>query len=297
MICGRRAMRRLLPACVAFMVACVATSAADSGDYLRDRGPGMPTSMFGTYIQKGQLLVYPFYEYYSDRDFEYKPSEWGYGLPSDFRGKFRANEGLIFLGYGLTDRLAVEFEMAYIDATFEKAPEDPSGVPAKIEESGTGDVEGQLRYRWNREDERRPEWFSYFEAVSPQQRDKLLIGTADWELKLGTGAVKGFAWGTMTARTAMEYTLENGKFDVGEYAVEYLRRLSPSWRLYAGFEGFQDELTQITELQWRFTDSATLKLNNAVGITSKATDWAPEVGIVFSFSGSDLRSALPLLGR
>jgi hypothetical protein len=27
----------------------------------------------------------------------------------------------------------------------------------------------------------------------------------------------------------------------------------------------------------------TVTLNNAFGVTSKATDWAPEIGIVFSF--------------
>jgi hypothetical protein len=26
-----------------------------------------------------------------------------------------------------------------------------------------------------------------------------------------------------------------------------------------------------------------LKVNNAFGVTSKATDWAPEIGIVFAF--------------
>ena len=29
-----------------------------------------------------------------------------------------------------------------------------------------------------------------------------------------------------------------------------------------------------------------VKINNGLGLTSKATDWAPEVGIVFSFGGN-----------
>ena len=37
--------------------------AEDLPSYLRDRGPGIPTSMFGVYVTKGQLLVYPFFEY------------------------------------------------------------------------------------------------------------------------------------------------------------------------------------------------------------------------------------------
>jgi len=251
--------------------------------YLKDRGTGLPTSMFGTYIREGELLVYPFFELYLDNDMEYKPAELGYGLEEDFRGKYRATEGLIFLGYGITDWLAVEFEAAVIKASLEKAGDDPTGTPEKIEESGSGDIEGQVRMRWMRENENRPELFSYFEAVSPQQRDKVLIGTPDWELKFGTGLIRGFSWGTMTFRGAGEYSVEESKMDIGEYAVEYLKRLSPSWRMYLGVEGTQDEMELITEAQWHVTDSIFLKFNNAFGITSKATDWAPEIGCMFSF--------------
>jgi hypothetical protein len=250
--------------------------------YLKDRGTGQPTSMFGTYIHEGELLIYPFYEYYRDNDLEYKPAELGYGLDEDFRGKYRANEGLIFVGYGITDWLAVEFEAAIIKASLEKSPDDPSNMPARIEESGSGDVEGQIRARWQRENERRPEIFSYFEAVSPQQKDKLLIGTPDWELKLGSGLIKGFSWGTLTARAGVEYLLEDSSWDLGEFAVEYLKRLSPSWRIYLGVEGTQDEIGLITEVQCHFSDAAYLKFNNGFGITSKATDWAPEIGVIFS---------------
>lgn len=249
--------------------------------FLRDRGTGLPTSMFGIYIREGELLVYPFFEYYRDQNMEYKPAELGYGLDKDFRGKFRASEGLIFIGYGITDWLAIELEAAVIKASLETSSDDPSGIPGKIEESGMGDVEGQLRARWMRESESKPEVFSYFEAVTPN-RDKLLIGTPDWEFKLGAGLTKGFSWGTMTVRTAVEYPLEEPALVLGEYAVEYLKRLSPSWRMYLGVEGTEDEVELIAEAQWHITDSIFLKLNNAFGITSKATDWAPEVGILFS---------------
>ena len=49
-------------------------------DYLRDRGTGVPSSMFGTYIEKQQLLVYLYYEYYYDTDMEYEPADFGYGI-------------------------------------------------------------------------------------------------------------------------------------------------------------------------------------------------------------------------
>lgn len=251
--------------------------------YLRDRGAGLPTSMFGTYVRKGELLVYPFFEYYFDNDMEYKPAELGYGLHRDFQGKYRASEGLIFIGYGIFDWLAVELEAAVIKASLETLVDDPSGTPDKIEESGSGDVEGQLRLRWLRENESRPEVFSYFEAVSPQQRDKVLIGTPDWEFKFGMGLIRGFSRGTVTLRVTGEYSVEESKLDLGEYAVEYLKRLSPSWRMYLAVEGTQDEVGLITEAQWHITDSIFLKLNNGFGITSKATDWAPEIGCVFSF--------------
>jgi len=276
----------LLPALV--VSAAAIPTRAQSGElpaYLKDRGTGQPTSMFGTYINDGELLVYPFFEYYLDDDMEYSPQELGYGLDEDYRGKYRASEYLLFVAYGFTEWLAVELEAAvYIDARLETSPDDPTGVPSVIEESGTGDVEGQLRVRIARETESRPEFFSYFEAVSPQQEDKVLIGTPDWEYKLGAGVVRGFGFGTMTFRLAGEYEMEESVFELGEYALEYLNRLSPTWRLYLGLEGNQDELEFIPEAQWHIrTDKIVVKLNSAVGVTSKATDWAPEVGVVFSF--------------
>jgi hypothetical protein len=250
--------------------------------YLRDRGPGQPTSMFGTFIRRGELLVYPFFEYYHDHNFEYEPADLGFGLATEFRGRYRASEALLFLGYGVIDWLALEFEAAAISATLYKNPNDPSPLPYRLHESGIGDVEGQLRVRWLDETARRPLVFSYLEATSPRQRSKPLIGTPDWEFKLGTGLSRGFRWGTLTLRVAVEYSKHEKKLIPGEYAIEYLKRLSPSWRLYLGIEGTEDEVEQIAELQWRLGRGVTLKLNNAFGITSKATDWAPEVGVLFS---------------
>ncbi len=254
----------------------------DLSMYLKDRGTGLPTSLFGTYVRKGELLVYPFFEYYLDNNAEYKPAELGYGLDEDFRGKYRAQEGLIFVSYGISSWLAIELEAAVIKAALEKSRDDPSRTPNKIEESGLGDVDGQLRARWTRENESRPEIFSYFEVVTPN-RDKVLIGTPDWEFKFGTGLTRGFSWGTMTLRAAVEYPLEESTLALGEYAVEYLKRLSSSWRVYLGVEGTEDEVELITEAQWHLSDSIFFKFNNGFGMTSKATDWAPEIGFMFSF--------------
>ena len=84
---------------------------------------------------------------------------------------------------------------------------------------------------------------------------------------MGTGVIRGFSWGTMVVKASVEYSMEENKFEIGEMAIEYLKRLSPHWRIYVGLEGAEDEI----------------KFNNAFGVTSKATDWAPEIGIMFRF--------------
>jgi hypothetical protein len=225
------------------VVLCIAASQSTTAqelDRTRDRGTGIATSMFGTYIERGQILFYPFVEYYHDNDAEYSPAELGYGLDRDFRGEYRAIEGLIFLAYGVSDRLAVEIEAAVISARQNRSPEDPTAIPDRIEESGLGDVEGQLRWRWQRETGNRPELFSYFETVFPVQKAKKLIGTQDWEFKLGGGLIRGFGWGTLTARLSVVY--DEGEAGTGEYALEYLRRLSSLLAVYAGVEGTEDEM-------------------------------------------------------
>jgi hypothetical protein len=119
--------------------------------------------------------------------------------------------------------------------------------------------------------------------VVPHAKDKPLIGTPGWESKIGIGLTRGRSWGTLTARAAVEYDSgSTSELDFGEYAIEYLRKVSPSWRLFAGFEGTQDELSLITEAQWHLSPNVFLRLNNGIGVTSKATDWEPEVGIVFA---------------
>ena len=250
---------------------------------LRDRGTGQPVSQFGTYIQKGQLLVYPFFEYYQDANAEYAPNEFGGTQDVDYRGKYSAAEALLFVAYGFTDRFAIELEAAYIDAELETAPEDTTGLADQISESGLGDVEGQLRFRWREETNRGPEFFSYFETVFPTADEGSLIGTSDWEFKLGVGAVRGYGWGTMTARLAIDYDNAENKFGMGEAAIEYLRRLSSHWRVFGAVEGNEDEVEAIAEVQWHFARRACLKLNSGFGVTSKATDWAPEAGVMFNF--------------
>jgi len=251
--------------------------------YLKDRGTGISSSMFGTYIKKGEFIFYPYYEYYYDQDTEYNPAEFSYNLDQDFQGRSRAHEGLIFWGYGITDKLAFEIEAAVVTETHYKSKDDPSDMPDKLKESGLGDVESQLRWRWTKETKSRPEIFSYYETVFPLQKNRKLIGTKDWELKLGSGIAKGFHWGTMTLRLSAEYAAEEDEIALGEYAVEYLKRISQLFRFYLGVEGSEDEVEFITDFQFHVLSNAFIRVNNAFGVTSKATDYAPEVGVLFHF--------------
>lgn len=274
---------RMALAC-AIVVLPLTAQAQDQPPYLRDRGTGVSTSMFGTYVRKGELLLYPFVEWYADHNLEYKPEEFGHPGSTDYRGRYRATEGLIFLGYGLTDNLALELEIATISAELRKAPNDTSSMPNRVRESGLGDVEGQIRYRWRRETATRPELFSYFETVFPLQKNRDLIGTSAWEYKLGFGLTRGKPSGTYTVRVGVEWDGADRKFDVGEYALEYLRRFSPRWRYFTMIEGNQlDEVEFVNEIQWQFHPRAYWKIGTGIGLTPNATDFGPEIGIMIRF--------------
>lgn len=259
-------------------------AAAQGGFHFRgDHNGGIPVSMFGTYVRPGEVLVYPFYEYYANHDAEYSPDELGYGLDEDFRAPSGGHEVLLFLGWGVSDRLALEFEAAvYTRQWQEKAPGDPTAMPARIQESGLGDVEGQIRWRWTRDEGGRPGIFSFFEYVLPLQKDEVIIGTSHLELKLGTGLVRAFSFGTMTFRFAAEYDGEDDRVEAGEYGLEYLKRISRTVRVFAAIEGSEDEAELIPVLMWAPHPRVALHLNSAFGLTSKAEDWAPEIGVMIS---------------
>ena len=252
--------------------------------YLADRGPGIPTSLFGTYVERHEMLIYPFYEYTKSSEYEYKPSEFGYTGDEDFLGSTVEQEYLVYFGYGITERVAVELEVAiYATASFDKAPDDTSNVPSNLEESGLGDLDMQVRWLWNQETAHRPQMFSFFELTPPLQKNKTLIGTGDWEASVGFGVIRGYGWGTITGRVAIAWDGADSKIDLGEYAFEYLKRTSPHWRFVGTLEGETDEVSIIGEVQWSFASFAFLKLNCGVGLTPKAPDIAPEVGILFHF--------------
>jgi len=262
----------------------VAWPEEDLPRHLSDRGRGTPTDIFGTYCRKGELLVYPFFEYYMNDDAPYNPQELGFDLDEDFEGKFRSDEWLLYIGYGLTEDIVLALETAlYVRETQWKSPEDTSTMPDTFEESGFGDTGLHIHWKLMRETARRPALFTYLEVGLPLQEDKDMIGTHDWELVPGVGIIRGFSWGTLTGKISLDYSAEDEELALGECAVEYLKRLSPSWRVYLGVAGDGDEIELIPELQWHVNETMFVKFNSALGLTPEAADWAPEVGVMFSF--------------
>ena len=101
---------------------------------LRDRGgTGIPSSQFATFVEAGDFIFYPYYEYYRDKDAEYKPDELGYSGDTDHFGRYEGHEGLLFLGYGISSRMHVELEAAVITAKQERASDDTSDFPAEVD--------------------------------------------------------------------------------------------------------------------------------------------------------------------
>lgn len=251
--------------------------------FLKDRGTGIASSMFGTYIRRGDFIIYPYWEYYLDNDREYKPQELGYGVDVDYRGRYRESEFLFFLAYGLSEHVAFQTELAAATATLWKSPNDSSGLPPQVEESGLSSFETQLRWRWGQETGRRPEFWGYLDVVYPINTDKLIIGSDGWDVEWGTGVTRGFLWGTATLRASVFYeSASSTHFDLGEYAVEYLKRVSPSWRLFGAVAGSGDEVSLITEAQWHLSPKVFIRFSQEIGLTSRANDWEPQIGVLFT---------------
>ena len=201
----------------------------------------------------------------------------------DFRGRYRESEYLFFAAYGFTDGFAVQAEIAGAKASLEKSPMDGSLLPPKLEATGLTSFETQLRWRWRKETASRPELWSYLDVVYPTNKQEPLIGTAGFESELGFGVTRGHKWGTLTARVALAYEeASSTHWDLGEYAVEYLKRVSPSWRLFFAVQGQSDELSLVTEAQWHLNRHVFIRFNTEIGLTSRATDWEPQLGILFT---------------
>ena len=274
---------------LAFLPVAVCGADQPLPDYLQDRGSGIPTSLFGTYIESGQWILYPFYEYSRNTDEEYDPRELGFPRPGfageeDFFGELTEHEVVLFLGFAFNNKLAFEFEAElYVSAELEKSPLDTSPVPPKIKESGFAGAEAQLRWLWRQETLEKMAMYSFFEVEFPFQDTNVLIGATDVEFAVGTGFIRGFKWGTLNGRISVAYDGAESKVEFGEYALEYLKRVNDQWRFVATIEGEDDEVSLIGEAQWTLRPGAVLKLNSGFGLTKKAANFAPEIGVLFTF--------------
>ncbi|MGZ9136273.1 MAG: hypothetical protein ACXW4K_02300 [Candidatus Deferrimicrobiaceae bacterium] len=273
---------------IAFLCGAIPSRAADPlplPAYLSDRGDGIPTSLLGTYIREKEFLSYPFYEYTRTPKFEYEPDELGFPGDGEYIGKLVEREGLVFFAYAFNDSLAIEFESAlYSSAHFTKASNDNTNVPSDIRESGLGDTEINIRWRYLKETATRPEVTFFFQTVFPFQKNKKLLGTQDWEFAPGIVLTKGYPFGTLALRLSLEYETGENKVEFDEWAIDYVKRLSPDWLVVLSLEGEQaDEVSIIGEVQYTLSKHAVLKINSGFGLVEKAPDFAPEIGVLFRF--------------
>jgi hypothetical protein len=125
--------------------------------------------------------------------------------------------------------------------------------------------------------------YSFFEIELPFQDKNVLIGAQDVEIAAGIGFIRRHPWGTLNGRASLAYDGEENKMELGEYALEYLKRVNDKWRIVATLEGEDDEIALIGEGQLTLRSGVTLKLNSGFGLTEKAVDIAPEIGVLFTF--------------
>ena len=274
---------------IAFLCGAIPSRAAEPlrlPAYLSDRGDGIPTSLFGTYIREKEFLFYPFYEYTRTPNFEYEPTELGFTGNQEFEGgKLVEREALVFFAYAFNDSLAIELESAvYSSIHFTKASNDNTNVPSDIRESGLGDTEINIRWRYRKETATRPEVTFFFQTVFPFQKNKKLLGTQDWEFAPGIVLTKGYPFGTLALRLSLEYETGENKVKFDEWAIDYVKRLTPLWSVVLSLEGEQaDEVSIIGEVQYTLSKNAVLKINSGFGLVEKAPDFAPEIGMLFRF--------------
>ena len=92
-----------------------------------------------------------------------------------------------------------------------------------------------------------------------------------------------YRWGVLNGRISIKYDGADANVEPGEFAIEYVKRTSRRWKWIGSLEGEDDEVSLIGEAQLTIGRRAIIKLNSGFGLTEKAPDFAPEVGIIFSF--------------
>jgi hypothetical protein len=251
---------------------------------------GVRSSLFETYVRPGQLLIYPHGAYSTDHNLDYTPADLDYGADTNaLQGRFHSTEAQVFVAYGVTEWLALEAEGSQISATFHRSARDTSAVPTRIHESGLSDWAVQARMRVARQRGAWPQVFAAFELTPPMHKTTRLIGDRQWNLKGEVGLARDYGWGTLSARTVIEWNRGDHHWDLGETSLEYLRQVSSAGRLLFAIEGGEggalDEWTFVSAGRWRVARGVDIKFANAFGLQSKSTDWETQLGLMFTLIG------------
>ena len=264
-----------------------AEDAPETAGYLRDRGPGVATSIPGIYLNANAWLGFASYQHLDNRGFQYSPDEFGFADDNDYLGEYESSNGLIFAGYGIGNSLGLGLKVSSGTIKLTKASDDPSAMPAQMKESGISAIAPELTWRFMTENARRPELYTFVSVEIPQNRDRNLIGTRDWVVLPGIGLNRGFSWATLSARMNYEYDAASAStIDFGKWSIEGQRRFSDAWWVSAGLEGQVggannfDEAWQNTFVQWRPGPRMTVRFGSRIGLTQQTKGWAGELGIV-----------------
>ncbi len=264
-----------------------AEDAPESAPYLRDRGPGVATSLSGIYLGAGEWLGAASYQHLENRGFQYSPEEFGFADANDYLGKYESSGGIFFLGYGVSDSIALGLKLTGGSIKLTKASDDLSAMPLEMKESGISAIAPELTWRFMTETAHRPELYTFVSVEIPQNRDTNLIGTPDWVVLPGLGINRGFSWATLSARMNYEYDAASAStIDFGKWSIEGQRRFSDVWWVSAGLEGQVggannfDEAWQITFVQWSPTPHVAVRLGSRIGLTQQTEGWTGELGIV-----------------
>ena len=206
---------------------------------------------------------------------------------TDFLGKYESSGGILFLGYGISESVALGLKVTGGTTKLTKASGDLSAMPAEMKESGIDKIEPELTWRFLSESVNRPELYAFVSAQIPHNRDNNLVGTQDWVVLPGIGLNRGFSWATLSARMNFEYdAASESTIDFGKWTVLGQRRFSDAWWLSAGLEGQVgggnnfDEAWQNTTVMWSATPHVAVRFDSRIGLTEQTKGWTGEIGIV-----------------
>lgn len=258
-----------------------------SAEYLRDRGPGVPTTLTGIYLDQDEWLGAASYQHLENRGFQYSPEEFGFADANDYLGKYESSAGILFVGYGFSNSLGLGLKVTGGSIKLTKASDDLSAMPAEMKESGISAIAPELTWRFMTETAHRPELYAIVAVLIPQNRDTALIGTPDWFVLPGIGLNKGFSWATLSARMNFEYdAASESTIDFGTWSIEGQRRFSDAWWVSAGLEGQVgggsnfDEAWQTTFVQWYAGPHVAVRFGSRIGLTQMTEGWTGEIGLV-----------------